>query len=88
MAKVSVEIDSRWVAIVRSPLYWIVVALQGVSVSFAPLFLYWAGKGMFPAHQQWIVVPSCLAAIYVVGLFYMTLGGVVIGQLRKKPPAS
>jgi hypothetical protein len=88
MAKVSIEIDSRWVRIVRSPLYWVVATLQGVSVSFAPLFLYWSGKGMFPSRQQWIVVPACFATIYLVGLFYMGLGGVVIAELRKKPPAS
>jgi len=40
MDKVTIEINSKWVRIVRSPLYWIVAALQGLSVSFAPLFLY------------------------------------------------
>ena len=39
MQRVSIEIDAKWVKIVRSPLFWIVVALQGVSLSFAPLFL-------------------------------------------------
>jgi len=84
MDKVTVEIDSRWAKIVRSPLYWIVAALQGVSVSFAPLFLYWSGKGMFPHGSEWLVVPSCFAIILFVGLFYMLLGGAVIGELKKK----
>jgi hypothetical protein len=81
---VIVEIDSKWVKIVHSPLYWIVATLQGVAVSFAPLFLYWSGKGTFHKQYEWIIVPLCFATIYVVGFFYMTLGGAVIGELRKK----
>ena len=38
MEKETIEIDSKWVKIVRSPLYWVVAALQGVSITFAPLF--------------------------------------------------
>jgi hypothetical protein len=47
MDRTSIEIDSRWVKIVRSPVYFFIVALQGISVTFAPLFLYWywSGKG-------------------------------------------
>jgi hypothetical protein len=84
MQRVSIEIDAKWVKIVRSPLYWIVVALQGVSVSFAPLFLYWSGKGILFRGSEWLIVPSCYAAILLVGFFYMLLGGAVIGELRKK----
>jgi hypothetical protein len=84
MDKVSVEIDAKWIKIVHSPLYWIVVTLQGVSITFAPLFLYWSGKGMFSRRVEWLVVPSCFAIILLVGFFYMLLGGAVIGELRKK----
>jgi len=84
MAKVTIEIDSRWAKIVRSPLYWMVAALQGVSVTFAPLFLYWSGKGMFPRAYEWLIAPLCFAVILFVGLFHMLLGGAVIGELRKK----
>ncbi len=84
MDKVTIEISSTWAKIVRSPLYWIVAALQGVSVSFAPLFLYWSGKGkMFPGYE-WLVVPSCFGIILLVGFFYMGLGSAVVGELRKK----
>lgn len=84
MDRVTVEIDGKWVKIARSPIYWIVATLQGVSVTFAPLFLYWSGKGkMFPSYQ-WIIVPSCFATIFLVGFFYMRLGGVVIAELRRK----
>ena len=84
MDTVTIEIDSKWVKIVHSPLFWVVGTLQGVSVSFAPLFLYWSGKGTFFHGSDWIVVPSCFAVILLVGFFYMRLGGAVIGELRKK----
>jgi len=84
MEKVTIEIDSRWVKIVHSPLYWIVAALQGVSVTFAPMFLYWSGKGMFDRQFKWLVVVACYGVIFLVGFFYMLLGGAVVGELRKK----
>ena len=84
MAKVTVEIDSRWVKVVHSPVYWIVAALQGVALTFAPLFLYWCGKGKFFPGTEWIVVPLCFAVIYLVGVFYIALGGVVVKALRKE----
>jgi hypothetical protein len=40
MDKESIEIDSRWVKIARSPFYRIIAAFQGISVSIASLFLY------------------------------------------------
>ena len=85
MAKVTlvVEIDSKWVKVVQSPVYWIVAALQGVSLTFAPLFLYWSGRGWFGG-SKWIVMPLCFATIYLVGIFYMALGGAVVRALRKE----
>jgi hypothetical protein len=83
MDKVTIQIDSKWVRIVRSPLFWVVGALQGVSLTFAPLFLYWSGKGRFFPEAEWIIVPSCFAVIFLVGLFYLRLGGEVIRELRK-----
>ena len=87
MGKVTIELDSKWVKIVRSPLYWIVAALQGVAVSFAPLFLYWSGKGFFPPEENRFVVSLCFATIFFVGMFYMWLGSGVIRELRKAPKA-
>ncbi|HYL74031.1 MAG TPA: hypothetical protein VEU96_07475 [Bryobacteraceae bacterium] len=83
MDKVLIEIDSKWMKLVRSPLYWMVAALQGVSISFAPLFLYWSGKGMFHPGFEWFIVPSCFAVIFLVGFFYLRLGGEVVRELRK-----
>jgi hypothetical protein len=65
MEKLTVEIDSTWAKIARSPLYFVIVALQGVSVTFAPLFLYWSGKGgYFPGYER-IVVPLCFSCSLV-----------------------
>lgn len=86
MTTVTIELDSKWVKIVRSPLYWVVASLQGVSVTFAPLFLYWSGKGQFFRGYEPIVVPLCFGMILVVGFFYMLLGGAIISELRKIPP--
>jgi hypothetical protein len=81
--RVSVEVSSKWVAIARSPLYVIVSALTGVSVTFAPLFLYWSGKGKFFPAYEWIVVPLCFAVIYSVPLFYFAVGNAVAKDLRQ-----
>ena len=81
--KVTVEIDPRWVRITRSPIYFIVTALAGVSVTFAPLFLYWSGQGKFYPGYERITVPLCFAAIYCVPSFYFRLGSVVAKELRQ-----
>jgi hypothetical protein len=85
MGKVTIEVDSIWVKIAHSPLYWIVAALQGVAVSFAPLFLYFCGEGMFPHGFDRFVALLCFAIILLVGIFYMWLGGEVIRELRNTP---
>jgi hypothetical protein len=82
MDRVTIEIDRKWRKTVRSPLYGIVAATQGVSVAFALLFQYWSGKGRFLHGAGWIAIPSCFAVILPVGLFYMRLGGAVAGELR------
>jgi hypothetical protein len=84
MDRVSIEIDPRWVKILRSPAYFIIVALQGISVTFAPLFLYWSGKGNYFPGLEWLVVPLCFAVILLVPGFYFLLGGSVARQLRQK----
>jgi hypothetical protein len=84
MDKASVEIDARWAKVLRSPVYFIIVALQGISVTFAPLFLYWSGKGSYFGGLEWLVVPLCFAVIFLVPGFYFWLGSSVIRQLRQK----
>jgi len=80
--KVTVEIDHKWVRIARSPLYHIVTALTGGSITFAPLFLYWSGKGTFYHGYERIIVPLCFVVIYLVGAFYIGIGTAVVKELR------
>jgi len=81
--KVTVEIHPFWVKMVRSPIYIVVTALTGVSVSFALLFLYWSGKGKFYPGYERIVVPMCFAVIYLVPAFYIRFGSLVAAELRR-----
>ena len=83
MNKVTVEIDPTSAKIARSPLYFVVTTLQGVSVTFAPLFLYWSGKGKFNLAPERIVVPLCFAVIFLVPLLYFRLGGIVLREIRR-----
>ncbi len=85
MSTISIEIDSKWVKRARSPLGTVVVALQGVAMTTAPLFLYGAANGRF-GRYDYLVAAACLSTIYLVGLFYVRLGGEVIGQLRSGTP--
>ncbi len=88
MPDVTVKISSKWVSIINSPLMWVIWALQGVSITFAPLFLYWSGKGWFFPEAQWIVIPSCFVVILLIPLFYMFLGSLVVKQLRERKDES
>jgi hypothetical protein len=83
MSTVTIEIDAKWAKFVRSPAFSIVAALQGVAISFAPLFLYWSGQGKFYHGYERFIVPFCFAVIYLVPLVYFRLGGAVIKELRK-----
>ena len=85
MSTVNVEIDSKWVKRVCSPLYWVVAACQGVALTFAPLFLYEAGKGQFHKYD-YVVAAFCFATILLVGFFYVSLGNQVIRELRSRKP--
>jgi hypothetical protein len=81
--KITVEIDSKSVRRVNSPLFWIVSLLPGISIIFAPLYLYQCGKGEYPEASWWLV-PSCFAMIYLVPLFYMTLASEVIDCIYRQ----
>jgi hypothetical protein len=80
---VTVEINSGWVKFVRSPAFSVVSALSGVSVSFAPYFLYLSGQGKFYPGHEWLIVPLCFAVVFLVPLIYMRIGSTVIRELRK-----
>jgi hypothetical protein len=93
MVRVTIEVDSWRAKVARSPVYWIVAPLQGVALTFAPLFLYWCGKGTISPGAGRIVVPACVAAILLVGLFNGALAAPVVKELRERrespaaPPA-
>jgi hypothetical protein len=80
--KVTVEIDQKWVRLARLPLYYIVSGLTGVSVTFAPLFLSWSGKGTFYHGYERTIVPLCFVVIYFVPGFYFAIGTAVAKELR------
>jgi hypothetical protein len=83
MESVTIQIGATWASIARSPVYWIIAALQGVSVTFAPLFLYWSGRGGYSLGYEWVVVPVCLAVMYLVPLFHFQFSNRVIEELRR-----
>ena len=83
MSAVTVEIDPKWAKFVRSPAFSIVASLQGVAISFAPLFLYWSGQGRFYHGYERFIVPLCFAVIFLVPLVYFRLGGAVVKELKK-----
>jgi hypothetical protein len=82
ISTITIEIDSKWAWLARSPLYFIVSALTGVSVTFAPLFLYWSGKGRFYPGYERTIVPLCFAVIFLVPSFYFAVGTAVVKKLR------
>ena len=81
--KVTIELDESWVRVVNSPLMWLVAALQGLAISFAPLFIFFCGQGVFPRNIEWIVVAVSYAIILFVMMFYFRLGAHVVGALRR-----
>jgi hypothetical protein len=83
MESVTIQIGATWANIARSPVYWIVAALQGVSVTFAPLVLYWSGRGGYSLGNEWVIVPVCLAVMYLVPLFHFQFSNRVIQELRR-----
>jgi hypothetical protein len=83
MESVTIQIGAKWARLARSPVYWIVAALQGVSVTFAPLFLYWSGRGGYSLGSEWVIVPLCFGVMYLVPLFHFQFSNRVIEELRR-----
>ena len=81
---VNVEVSPWLVRFVRSPAFYIIMALSGASVSFAPLFLYQNGQGQFyPAYHRFLV-PLLFAVIVLVPAAYFRVADPLIRELRKK----
>jgi len=79
---VTVKVDAKWKRRVKSPIImWPIAALTGVSVTFAPLYLYWCGQAEEFGVFEWIAVPLCFLMIYIVPGFYMSLATEVMAEL-------
>ena len=86
MNKVTIQLDSSWVKVVHSTKFKVVMALQGVSVTFAPLFLFWSGNDRFLDGFRWVLAIACFVIIIFVGSFNMRLGAAVLKELIQYPP--
>lgn len=74
MTAVTVEIGSGWVNLVRSPAFTVISALTGVSVAFAPYYLYLSALGKFHPGYEKFTVPLLFALIYLVpGVYEFSL---------------
>lgn len=61
MEKITVELDAKWIGRINSPFFYIIPALTGVSITFAPVFLSsWAGR-MSPPGIPWFYFVSRLS---------------------------
>lgn len=79
---VEVRVPRFWFRAVRpAPVKYSLAALTGVSVSFAPLLLFFLGSSgarMF----DWRVL-TCLGAAYLVPFVYLRFGGLVLAEIWK-----
>ena len=80
---VSVVIPAKWVRRARSPWVWVIASLTGVSVTFAPMALYFMGRAKAGVLNPFLWI--CVATVYLVPFFYMGLASVVLGQLWREP---
>ena len=85
---VSVSIDAKWKRRVKSPyIMGPVAALTGVSVSFAPLYLFTRGPIGELAAWEWAGVAASFLMIYLVPGFYMRLASEVMAALLRDDDA-
>jgi hypothetical protein len=87
MNEVMIPIGSRWAKVARSRWAIVPTALSGVSVSFAPLFLYFYGQGSEPLGPPWLGMTVCWTVILLSGFFHINLSQHVLSQLRKASPS-
>jgi len=83
MDKITIQIDSKWVKVIHSKRYFVVGSLTGVSVTFAPIFLFVSGMHGFLHGFGWVLGLFCFAIIHYVGSFYIKLGGEVVRELLR-----
>lgn len=81
---VTVSIDAKWKRRVKSPyIMGPVAALTGVSVTFAPLYLFTRGPIGELEAWEWVGVAASVLMIYLVPGFYMRLAAEVMAALLR-----
>ena len=86
---VTVKIDAKWKRRVKSPyIMGPVAALTGVSVTFAPFFLFTRGPIGELEAWEWAGVVASFLMIYLVPGFYMRLAAEVMAALLREDDAA
>lgn len=81
--KITIDLSTRTVMLIRSPLFYVVGALTGISMSFCLFWIYQCGQqgtGFFDAR-----VILTMVAIWLVHGFYQMVASPVIRQVRQAP---
>lgn len=88
--KEPVEIDSRWIRLVRSPVYCLVAAFIGISASFAPLYFAWAVEGRHDVSKLWFTCfqYATIALGFGALVFHLSLSCAAMKAIRVAHPAS
>ena len=81
---ITVKIDPKWRRRVHSPWFYLITAFTGVSVSFAPMALFWCGATPELGLWRWVIGAASFLMIYLVPGFYMSLAGEVLAQLYQQ----
>ncbi|QDT71619.1 hypothetical protein [Lacipirellula limnantheis] len=86
---VTVRIDAKWKRRVKSPyIMGPVAALTGVSVTFAPFFLFTRGPIGELEAWEWAGVAASFLMIYLVPGSYMRLASEVMAELMREDKAA
>lgn len=81
---VTVKVDAKWLRRIKSPyVMGPVGALTGVSLSFAPFYLFWCGPAEELSAWEWIGVVVSFLMICLVPGFYMRLAAEVMAELMR-----
>jgi hypothetical protein len=81
--KATVEIGSKTASLVRSPVFYVSVALSAVAMSFCLLNLYQAGRDGRLLYDPIVLIN--VAIIWFVHFFDMAVAMPVMRQLRESP---
>ena len=75
-----VEIDEKWVRLINSPMGYIAGVLSGLSLTFAPIGLYFAGRSSESVGGPMVFL--CMAVILYCGFFHYKLAQAVMAQVH------